>query len=88
VLTFAGLALPNAAALAMTRHGEAAGTAAALLGAVQFGIGAVAAPLVGVLGTDSVGMAVVVAGGMVAALAAMLIMAPPTRARLAVSLSD
>src|SRR4051812_10736820 len=37
VLTAAGLALPNAPALAMSRHGEAAGTAAALLGAVQFG---------------------------------------------------
>src|SRR4051812_46528519 len=35
-----GLALPNALALALSRRGEEAGTAAALLGAVQFGVGA------------------------------------------------
>jgi DHA1 family bicyclomycin/chloramphenicol resistance-like MFS transporter len=87
VLTFAGLAMPNAPALAMSRHGEAAGTAAALLGAVQFGIGAISAPLVGVLGTDSVGMAVVVAGGMIAALAAMLLVVEPARARLALTVA-
>jgi DHA1 family bicyclomycin/chloramphenicol resistance-like MFS transporter len=67
VLGAAGLALPNAPALALSRHGEAAGTAAALLGAVQFGVGALAAPLVGVLGNNAVGMALVVAGGMLAA---------------------
>ena len=54
VLAAAGLAMPNAPALALSRHGEAAGTASALLGAVQFGVGAVAAPLVGVLGTGAV----------------------------------
>ncbi len=53
VVASVGLSLPNTPALALTRHGEAAGTAAALLGAVQFGIGALVAPLVGVLGTTS-----------------------------------
>jgi MFS transporter, DHA1 family, multidrug resistance protein len=67
VLASAGLAFPNAPALALSRHGEAAGTAAALLGAVQFGVGALAAPLVGVLGVGATAMALVVAGGMVAA---------------------
>ncbi|GAA4578208.1 multidrug effflux MFS transporter [Micromonospora coerulea] len=79
VLAAAGLALPNAPALALSRHGEAAGTAAALLGAVQFGVGALAAPLVGVLGTGSVAMAVVVAGGMVAAMAVLLAVVRPAR---------
>lgn len=79
VLAAAGLALPNAPALALSRHGEAAGTAAALLGAVQFGVGALAAPLVGVLGTGSVAMAAVVAGGMVAAMAVLLIVVRPGR---------
>nr|WP_184840573.1 multidrug effflux MFS transporter [Allocatelliglobosispora scoriae] len=83
LLTFAGLALPNAPALAMSRHGEAAGTAAALLGAVQFGIGAASAPLVGLLGTDSVGMAIVVAGGMVASLIAMFVVVLPAGVRAA-----
>jgi MFS transporter, DHA1 family, multidrug resistance protein len=52
-----GFVLPNAPALALSRHGEAAGTAAALLGATQFGLGAAIAPLVGVLGNDGPAMA-------------------------------
>ncbi|MET7424552.1 multidrug effflux MFS transporter [Dactylosporangium sp. NPDC005555] len=77
LLTAAGLALPNAPALAMSRHGEAAGTAAALLGAVQFGVGAVAAPLVGVLGTGAMAMAVVIAGGMLVATVTLLVVVRP-----------
>ncbi|GAA1184366.1 multidrug effflux MFS transporter [Nesterenkonia xinjiangensis] len=77
VLAACGLALPNAPALALSRHGEAAGTAAALLGAVQFGVAAAAAPLVGVLGTGATSMAVVIAGGMAAAtLVALLVVRP------------
>ncbi|TYB40777.1 multidrug effflux MFS transporter [Micromonospora sp. AP08] len=79
VLAAAGLAMPNAPALALSRHGEAAGTAAALLGAVQFGVGALAAPLVGVLGTGSVAMAAVVAGGMAVALVVLLTVVRPAR---------
>jgi DHA1 family bicyclomycin/chloramphenicol resistance-like MFS transporter len=79
VLAAAGLAFPNAPALALSRHGEAAGTAAALLGAVQFGVGALAAPLVGVLGTGAVAMSVVVAGGMVAANVVLLLVVRPWR---------
>jgi MFS transporter, DHA1 family, multidrug resistance protein len=58
-----GFVLPNAPALALSRHGEAAGTAAALLGATQFGLGAAIAPLVGVLGNDGPAMAVTMTGG-------------------------
>ncbi|WP_435818641.1 multidrug effflux MFS transporter [Micromonospora lupini] len=76
VLAAAGLALPNAPALAMSRHSEAAGTAAALLGAVQFGVGALSAPLAGLFGTGSVPMAIVIAGGMAAALAVMVLVVP------------
>jgi len=79
VLASAGLAMPNAPALAMSRHGEAAGTAAALLGAVQFGVGAIAAPLVGVLGTGPVAMGIVVAGGMIAATLVLLTVVRPSR---------
>ena len=58
-----GLTLPNTPALALTRHGEAAGTAAALLGASQFVIGGAAAPLIGAMGSGSaVPMALVMAG--------------------------
>jgi DHA1 family bicyclomycin/chloramphenicol resistance-like MFS transporter len=69
VLATVGLAFPNTSALAMSRHGAVAGTAAALLGAVQFGVGGAAAPLVGLLGAGPVAMATVVATAMVAAAA-------------------
>jgi len=81
VLASAGLAMPNAPALALSRHGEAAGTASAVLGSVQFGVGALAAPLVGVLGTGPVAMAAVVAGGMVAATATLRFVVRPARGR-------
>jgi DHA1 family bicyclomycin/chloramphenicol resistance-like MFS transporter len=79
VLATVGLAMPNAPALALSRHGEAAGTAAALLGAVQFGVGALAAPLVGVLGVDEVAMAIVVFGGMLAATLVFFLVVQPHR---------
>jgi MFS transporter, DHA1 family, multidrug resistance protein len=81
VLATAGIALPNAPALALNRYGETAGTAAALLGAVQFGIGALAAPAVGALGTGALGMALVVAGGFVGATVVVLIALRPARFR-------
>ena len=63
IIACAGFSFPNTPALALSRHGEAAGTAAALLGAAQFVIGGVAAPLVGAFGTASaVPMAAVMVG--------------------------
>ena len=53
VLGAAGLAMPNTPSLALNRHGEAAGTASAMLGFVQFGVGAVIAPLVGAFGSTT-----------------------------------
>lgn len=66
-----GFVLPNAPALALSRHGEAAGTAAALLGAAQFGLGALIAPIVGVLGNDGPAMAVTMTGGVLIAWVAL-----------------
>jgi DHA1 family bicyclomycin/chloramphenicol resistance-like MFS transporter len=63
VLGAAGLAMPNTPSLALNRHGEAAGTAPAMLGFTQFGIGAAVAPLVGVSGsTTAVSMGVAMLG--------------------------
>jgi hypothetical protein len=57
-----GLVLPNATALALADHSDAAGSASALRGVVQFVCGASAAPLVGIAGTGTaVPMAVVIA---------------------------
>ena len=73
VLAMAGLAMPNTPALALTRHGEAAGTASALLGCVQFGVGAGVAPLVGLLGSTAAPMGAVML--LVTGLAALLMVA-------------
>ena len=85
VLASVGLVMPNAPALALSRHAEAAGTAAALLGAVQFGVGAVAAPIVGLLGTDATAMGLVMLGGTVTALVILLLVVRPLRPRLDVA---
>jgi DHA1 family bicyclomycin/chloramphenicol resistance-like MFS transporter len=77
VLFSIGFALPNAPAVALSRHGEAAGTAAALLGAVQFGVGAAISPVVGLLGNDSVAMAAVISGGLVLSLVVLLAVVRP-----------
>ncbi|MBA8794461.1 DHA1 family bicyclomycin/chloramphenicol resistance-like MFS transporter [Friedmanniella endophytica] len=70
----AGLTFPNAPAIALTRHGESAGTAAALLGAAQFMISGISAPLVGALADGTpVPMAAVMAGA--SGLAVVLILA-------------
>lgn len=72
VLGAVGFVMPNAPALALSRHGEAAGTAAALLGAAQFGSGALIAPLVGVLGNDAVAVSVTMVGVSTIALIALI----------------
>ncbi|RWA22415.1 transporter [Mycolicibacterium elephantis DSM 44368] len=71
ILAAMGLVLPNAPAVALSRHPEASGTAAALLGAAQFGLGAAVAPLVGVLGNDAIALSAVMTMGMVVALFAL-----------------
>ncbi|GLY70885.1 putative multidrug resistance transporter, Bcr/CflA family protein [Amycolatopsis taiwanensis] len=77
VLFFAGLMLPNAPAVALNAHGETAGTAASLLGAVQFGVGAAISPMVGVLGNNALGMSIVMFGGITLAMVVLLLVARP-----------
>ena len=79
ILGAMGLVLPNAPAVALSRHSEAAGTSAALLGAAQFGIGAAVAPLVGVLGNSEFALALVMLAGSAVALAGLLTVGSPTR---------
>jgi DHA1 family bicyclomycin/chloramphenicol resistance-like MFS transporter len=56
-----GFVFPNASTLALSDHGDAAGSASALLGLGQFLTGAVVAPLVGIGGDPRLSMAVVLA---------------------------
>ncbi len=82
VMLFTGLTMPSAPALALSRHGEAAGTAAALLGAVRYGVGAAAAPFVGILGNDAAAMSTVILVGMTLALVTLVTVARPHEAAL------
>lgn len=62
VVASIGMVLPNATALALADHPRTAGSASALLGVLQFAIGAAAAPLVGVAGPGTaLPMALVIA---------------------------
>ena len=58
-----GFVMPNTTALAMAPHGRVAGSASALLGTIQFVLGATAGAMVGLLGNGTaVPLAAVVAG--------------------------
>jgi DHA1 family bicyclomycin/chloramphenicol resistance-like MFS transporter len=60
VMSSLSFVMPNSTALALADHAKVAGTASALLGVIQFLVGGLAAPLVGLGGTGSaVPMAVV-----------------------------
>jgi DHA1 family bicyclomycin/chloramphenicol resistance-like MFS transporter len=48
-----GLVFPNSIALALAGHPEVAGSASALIGVLQFVVGAIAAPLAGIAGTGT-----------------------------------
>jgi DHA1 family bicyclomycin/chloramphenicol resistance-like MFS transporter len=52
-LSCAGLSFPCIQVTALAPHGAEAGTAAALLGAINFGIASLSAPIVGVFGTET-----------------------------------
>jgi DHA1 family bicyclomycin/chloramphenicol resistance-like MFS transporter len=77
VLFAAGLALPNAPALALAEYGDSAGSAAALLGAVQFGVGAAVSPLVGLLGNDALAMGAVIVASLLLAVAVLVVVVRP-----------
>jgi DHA1 family bicyclomycin/chloramphenicol resistance-like MFS transporter len=77
-----GFALPNAPALALSRHGDTAGTAAALLGAIQFGVGALVSPVVGLLGNDAVAIGTVVVTSLVLAIVVLVGVVRPGRLSL------
>lgn len=62
-----GFVMSNASALAMTRRGERAGTAAATIGFLQAGLAGTVSPLVGVLGGDAVAMTGVMLGSILVA---------------------
>ncbi|SMF15119.1 DHA1 family bicyclomycin/chloramphenicol resistance-like MFS transporter [Cellulosimicrobium cellulans J34] len=69
----AGFVMPSVPAIALERNAHRAGSAAALIGAFQFGVGAVIAPVTGLLGgSPPVTMAAVMFGVIVVAGAVLL----------------
>lgn len=74
-----GLSMPNTPALALEKHAGEAGTAAAVLGCLQFGVGGVVAPVVGAFGTASavpMGAMMVAMSGLAALLAFSVVRRP------------
>ncbi|WP_328607318.1 Bcr/CflA family multidrug efflux MFS transporter [Amycolatopsis sp. NBC_00345] len=87
VVSSIGLVMPNASSLALAEHARSAGAASALLGVLQFVIGGVATPLVGLGGPGTaVPMGATMAGFGVLALLAFLTLTRPAP-RLAASLA-
>jgi DHA1 family bicyclomycin/chloramphenicol resistance-like MFS transporter len=68
-----GLVPANSSALALSRHGEAAGAASALIGTVQLGFSALVMSLLSVLGDTQREMAAVQSGVLIAALGIVLL---------------
>lgn len=82
VVTSIGLVLPNATTLALSGHPEQAGSASALLGVLQFLLGAVAAPLVGAFGASTtVPMAALICGLTLGGLAISTLLTPDRAAQ-------
>lgn len=81
VLAAQPLIQPNAAALAMSRHGEIAGTSAAMIGAVQSSVAGIVSSLVGLLGGGSVAMVSVMLASVLGALAVLAVATPAFRRR-------
>ena len=78
VVSSSGLVLPNASSLALAEHARSAGSASALLGVLQYVIGGVATPLVGLGGPGTaVPMGATIAGFGVLALLAFLTLTRP-----------
>lgn len=61
MLALNSIVMPNATAMALSRHGARAGSAAAVVGASQYGLAGVIAPAAGVLGASAVSMGSLIA---------------------------
>ncbi len=81
-MAFLALTFPNTPAIALSRHGEAAGTASAVMGASQNLVAAAAAPIVGLLGSSAVSLGLVMFGCFAVALTLLLFVVRPQGLKL------
>jgi DHA1 family bicyclomycin/chloramphenicol resistance-like MFS transporter len=73
----AGFVLPSVPTIALDANPDRAGSASALLGSFQFGVGAVVAPLTGVFGgVSALSLAAVMFGAVIVATVVFLVVAP------------
>lgn len=83
-MAFLALTFPNSPAIALSRHGEAAGTASAVMGASQNVVAAAAAPLVGLLGSSALALGAVMFACFATAIGLILAVVRPAGLRLPV----
>ncbi|UKA75151.1 multidrug effflux MFS transporter [Arthrobacter sp. FW306-07-I] len=79
VLSMQGMVPANASVLALHNYGHMAGTAAAVIGALQSGVAGLVSPLVGVLGGNSLSMVIVMIGSCALAVAVLAVGTPAFR---------
>lgn len=81
VLAAQGMIPANASVLALHNYGHVAGTAAAVIGALQSGVAGLVSPLVGLLGGDAIAMVSVMIGSCVLTVAVLAAGTPAYRKR-------
>ena len=79
VLSMQGMVPANASVLALHNYGHMAGTAAAVIGALQSGVAGLVSPLVGVLGGNSLSMVSVMIGSCALAVTVLAVGTPAYR---------
>ncbi|MDF9278190.1 multidrug effflux MFS transporter [Arthrobacter sp. EH-1B-1] len=79
VLGTQGMIPANASVLALNSYGHMAGTAAAVIGALQSGVAGIVSPLVGLLGGDARSMAIVMLGTVALTVVVLLLGTPVFR---------
>lgn len=79
VLGTQGMIPANASVLALNSYGHMAGTAAAVIGALQSGVAGIVSPVVGLLGGDAASMSVVMLGAVSLTVVVLLLGTPVFR---------
>lgn len=77
VVTPLGFIMPAVQVMALQDHGSEAGTAASLIGAMNFGVAGLVSPIVGMLGASSTTMAVVMIGALIVGHASLWLVVRP-----------
>ncbi len=77
VVTPLGFIMPAVQVMALQDHGSEAGTAASLIGAMNFGVAGLVSPIVGMMGASSTSMAIVMIGALLVGHASLWLVVRP-----------